>query len=908
MTRLPLSKPTIPRTAPIQRISFWTAGLCLALILAGLFWRSFLPGIVHFSNDAPLGAHAQDRGPVLQWFSGMWADLNFIGANGGNASWSISFLLRLVLGPVGFVKFYAPAAQLILGMGAFYFFRQLRFSAAACLLGAIAAVLNTSFLSAAAWGVAAQTIAYGADFIAMGLVVFAGSQTRAIRRWVAVALAGLAVGINVIEAADIGALFSMIVAAFVVVQSMVMAPQSSLRGAIIGFFKVGVICFFAAFLAFHMVSALIGTQIQGIVGTEQNTESRAQKWDWATQWSLPKAETLSLAVPGLFGYRMDTPKGGNYWGAVGSDPSWDRYFAGGKQGEPPRGFQRFNGGSPYAGILVLMVGAWAIVQSWRRSRSVYTRPEQCLIWFWATVALVALLLSWGRFAPFYQIVYALPYFSTIRNPTKFFYIINFAATILFAYGVHGLWTRHVAGPVVQAASFQARLVRWWKALAGVDRRWAVGSLTLLGGALLAVIVYSASRSNLERHLAEVGFAGSIGKSIAEFSILQAWIFIGYLTVSICWLFAVLSGAFSGRGFKRFTVVAGLFLLADLGRADLPFIVHVDYKHKYDLDLKNPVMELLSHKPNEQRVAGLPFPVPEQLELLNQVYRIEWAQHHFPYHNIQSLDILQMPRVPVDWEAYEKAWAACGTPGLLRKWELTNTRYLLGPASFTEGMNAQLDPVQKRFSVKLPFAIQPKPGVKQASALEDLTAVSNANGPYAVIEFAGALPRASLFSNWIVSTNDSATLTNLFRADFDPRSSVFVAEQIPPPTSATNASAGTVEFETYAPASFKLKVDAKVPAVLLLNDRYDPNWKVLVDGQPAPLLRCNFIMRGVQVPAGSHTVEFIFRLPMKSLFVTMTAVGIGGLLLGALIVTRRQESPPMTDAEPSRAPGKPVSST
>src|SRR5207245_5043136 len=38
----------------------------------------------------------------------------------------------------------------------------------------------------------------------------------------------------------------------------------------------------------------------------------------------------SLLIPGLFGYRMDTPGGGNYWGAIGRDPAWDRYFAGGK--------------------------------------------------------------------------------------------------------------------------------------------------------------------------------------------------------------------------------------------------------------------------------------------------------------------------------------------------------------------------------------------------------------------------------------------------------------------------------------------------------------------------------------------------------------------------------------------------
>ena len=43
-------------------------------------------------------------------------------------------------------------------------------------------------------------------------------------------------------------------------------------------------------------------------------------------------------------------------------------------------------------------------------------------------------------------------------------------------------------------------------------------------------------------------------------------------------------------------------------------------------------------------------------------------------------------------------------------------------------------------------------------------------------------------------------------------------------------------------------NATAPSVLLLNDKYDPNWHVTVDGKPAELLRCNFIMRGVYLHA------------------------------------------------------------
>ena len=57
-------------------------------------------------------------------------------------------------------------------------------------------------------------------------------------------------------------------------------------------------------------------------------------------------------------------------------------------------------------------------------------------------------------------------------------------------------------------------------------------------------------------------------------------------------------------------------------------------------------------------------------------------------------------------------------------------------------------------------------------------------------------------------------------------------------------------------------------VLLLNDKYDPSWQVRVDGKPAELLRCNFLMRGVQLSAGPHTVEFLFKPDVGMLYVSL----------------------------------------
>ena len=46
-------------------------------------------------------------------------------------------------------------------------------------------------------------------------------------------------------------------------------------------------------------------------------------------------------------------------------------------------------------------------------------------------------------------------------------------------------------------------------------------------------------------------------------------------------------------------------------------------------------------------------------------------------------------------------------------------------------------------------------------------------------------------------------------------------------------------------------------MLLLNDVWDPWWRVTIDGVDAELLRANVIFRAVQVPPGKRTVQFTF---------------------------------------------------
>jgi hypothetical protein len=845
----------------------WLLLLLLTALLAALFARSFVPKYVVFSNDGPLGAMASQA--QLKWsnFRGVWQDLNSIGSQGISSTLSVTQVLNLALNYVAWAKFFAPLALLVLGLGAGFCFRRFGLSNLACVLGAVATMLNTGLFSVACWGVASQAICVACFFVALGLLARGEERFH----WVRVVLAGMAIGMGVMEGYDIGALFSMCIAAFVLVQPW-MTPGPPVRRVVCGISRLMVIVCFAGLIAFQTVSSLISTQIKGVAGAQQDARSKVERWDFATQWSLPKVEVLSFIVPGLFGYRMDTPDGGNYWGAIGRDAAWDRFFASGAQGTPPSGFIRYSGGGVYGGVLVALVAAWVAAQSLRKDKSVFALAHRKAIWFWMAVGFVALLLAFGRFAPFYQLVYALPYFSTNRNPVKFVYFVELSTTILFAYGVHGLSRRYLETPLLGTGGMVSCLQAWWGRVRGFDRRWTTVCLLGVGLSVLSWLIFAGSRGSLESYLQTVQFDAASAKAIAGFSIGQVGWFVLFFAVAAGLLLLVLSGFFAGRRARWAGIWMGAVLVLDLGRANAPFIVYWDWPQKY---ASNEVLDFLRHEPYERRVAMLPFPLPPQFSLLNQLYRIEWAQHHFLLYNIQSLDIVQMPRMPEDLMAFEGAFAKASAPGLLRRWELTSTRYLLGPAAFAEELNQQLDPQRKRFGNALCFNIEPKPGVATPRKLEELTAVAATNGQYAVIEFAGALPRAGLYSQWIAQTNDAQALETLVSPGFNPGQTVLVATNLPAASAgATNQSAGTVAFISYAPKDLVLKADVKTPAVLLLNDKYDPNWQVLVDGHSAPLLRCNFIMRGVSLTPGSHSVELHFQVPYPGLYVSLAAGALG----------------------------------
>ena len=911
---------TQPAPSPQPKSAFWRWHILpTALVLLLFFARSFSPELVLFANDAPLGLVASQAQWPLDNFTGYWQHLHWFGNQQPGAQPNITQALYALIGPavfgpttgpVQFSKFYAPLCLLVLGLCAACFSRSMGFSRMTSFLGGLAAMLSTDAFSNACWGLPSWALTWAMTFLALSAIV----SKRITKHWMRLPLAGFAVGLGLMEGYDVAAIFSIYVGLFAIwyfsSREDKSGPDQVLKAAAYGV----AIAVCAAWMSMVTLTTLVGTQIKGVA--QQDSKSSAEKWAFVTSGSLPIKETLRVIIPGLYGYRMDSTDGSQYWGAVNRGEQVQTAVEKALNGTVAEREQakqalqqlqgnsyafRHSGSGEYAGVLVVLLAIWAVCQSLRGNQSPFPAGERRIVWFWAVAAVVSLLLAFGRHAPFFQFVYQLPFLSTIRNPIKYMQPFHVSVLILCAFGLEDMVRRHL-GKSPAASSFLDHIRNWWAKVGGFDRKWAIGMTAAFGVAIFGLLIFSSSKADLIQYLQLTGFTTEEAPQIAASATREILWFILFFGMSISMSILLISGALGGSRAKFAGFALGLLIVADMSRANSPWIIYENYKQKYQ---SNPMIDLLRDHAYNHRVAMGPNPgFPALSSFHGSVYHMLWLQHHFPFYNIQSLDIPQEPRVAQEKIDYMGAFAT--NPA--RYWQLSNTRYLFGMTqmqtpqgalNYVEMLNAQLDPIQRRFQVRMPFTVSQEGSV--------ISATTNATGPFALIEFAGALPRAKLYSQWQVQTDLSATLTNLASPQFDPAQLVLVNSQVSDQPQAGNTNAGRVEITSYAPKHVTLKAEAGSKCVLLLNDRYHPDWKVWVDGKPAELLRANYIARGVMIDKGSHTVEFKFEPSTRPLMVSLTAIAVAVAICFMVGLGGRKPSVPES-SNSGPAPEQPSSNT
>jgi hypothetical protein len=150
---------------------------------------------------------------------------------------------------------------------------------------------------------------------------------------------------------------------------------------------------------------------------------------------------------------------------------------------------------------------------------------------------------------------------------------------------------------------------------------------------------------------------------------------------------------------------------------------------------------------------------------------------------------------------------------------------------------------------------------------------------AVYENPDYAPRAFL-THSAVRASDQEALTRLQAPDYS--GELLLADGEAMESDAGQGLDEKVTITDYKPEQVVLSVKADFDAYAVLTDAWDPGWAAFVDGEPAPIHRADLIFRAVQVGAGTHRVEFVYR--PRSLYLGMILSGISLAVLSIIICT------------------------
>jgi hypothetical protein len=125
----------------------------------------------------------------------------------------------------------------------------------------------------------------------------------------------------------------------------------------------------------------------------------------------------------------------------------------------------------------------------------------------------------------------------------------------------------------------------------------------------------------------------------------------------------------------------------------------------------------------------------------------------------------------------------------------------------------------------------------------------------VIENTGAYGNAWFVSNVTKVNSAAEELSRTCSADL--RNTVVVDGSQFNVSANTVDSTASVKLIEHKPSDMKYESKSSIGSVAVFSEIYYPGWKAFIDGKETPVIRANYILRAIEVPAGDHVIEFKF---------------------------------------------------
>ncbi|MGA2786758.1 MAG: hypothetical protein ABSF60_04455 [Verrucomicrobiota bacterium] len=156
--------------------------------------------------------------------------------------------------------------------------------------------------------------------------------------------------------------------------------------------------------------------------------------------------------------------------------------------------------------------------------------------------------------------------------------------------------------------------------------------------------------------------------------------------------------------------------------------------------------------------------------------------------------------------------------------------------------------------------------------------------YWVMVNSNALPRTFVPRSVETVTSDHEELEELASPQFNPLAVACVESPVELPA----LCRGTAEITNEIPTHIMVSVHMETPGLVVLADNWDKGWRAYWNGRSVPVLRANYAVRGVVVPAGSGTLEFIYK--PASLILGLWLAGFAAFVLICWLAIIRIELP------------------
>lgn len=224
--------------------------------------------------------------------------------------------------------------------------------------------------------------------------------------------------------------------------------------------------------------------------------------------------------------------------------------------------------------------------------------------------------------------------------------------------------------------------------------------------------------------------------------------------------------------------------------------------------------------------------------------------------------------------------------VLRREALSMNVNLIEPTPKLDGFYSMYSWREREFRLALYFS----PLTNTAPTLDFLgvTMSSNPERPYAWDPHTNPLPIVTIGAA-PKFVKESAVMPSMMDPRFDATQLAFFAEELK-----TNAALAKLHAEPDARATVRSvsrhRIEADVstdePALAVMAQSYDPNWKASADGAPLEVFIANYNFHGVVVPAGAKSLVFEYR---NRWFQIGCGISLGAAILCGVGMTRRKKA-------------------